>query len=79
MGESPLFSFAEISFPGSIQLIENMVLEVDRVSGYCRAYYGLQPGLEIVDVEARRRSKHRMLRVFIDRPAQMPTPDHPAG
>jgi ribosome maturation factor RimP len=36
-------------------------------------------GLEVVDVELRGAGKHRMLRVFIDRPGAMPTPRRPDG
>src|SRR5215470_15335331 len=36
-------------------------------------------GLEIVDVEVRGSGKHRMLRVYIDRPGAMPTTEHPDG
>ena len=36
-------------------------------------------GLEVVDVELRGAGKHRMLRVFIDRPGAVPTPEHPDG
>lgn len=69
---------AEISFPGSIQIIENMVLEVDRVRAIADRV-AASSGLEIVDLEFVGGGKHRMLRVFIDRPGAVPTPDHPAG
>jgi ribosome maturation factor RimP len=36
-------------------------------------------GLEVVEVELRGAGKHRMLRVFIDRPGATPTHDHPDG
>jgi len=36
-------------------------------------------GLEVVDVELRGSGKHRMLRVFIDRPGATPSADHPDG
>ena len=69
---------AEISFPGSIQIIENMVLEVDRVRAIADRV-AASSGLEIVDLEFVGGGKHRMLRVFIDRPGAVPTPDHPPG
>ena len=59
---------AEISFPGSIQIIENMALEVDRVRAIADRV-AASSGLEIVDLEFVGGGKHRMLRVFIDRPA----------
>ena len=36
-------------------------------------------GLEVVDIEFRGAGKHRMLRIFIDRPGARPTPEHPDG
>ena len=36
-------------------------------------------GLEVVDIELHGMGKHRMLRVFIDRPGAAPTPQHPEG
>jgi ribosome maturation factor RimP len=36
-------------------------------------------GLEVVDVEVRGSGKHRMLRVFIDRPGATPSVHHPDG
>jgi ribosome maturation factor RimP len=36
-------------------------------------------GLEVVDVELRGSGKHRMLRVFIDRPGAAPSAHHPDG
>jgi len=36
-------------------------------------------GLEVVDVELLGGGKHRVLRVFIDRPGAVPTRDHPDG
>src|ERR1700723_1080562 len=36
-------------------------------------------GLEVVDVEVCGAGKHRMLRVFIDRPGAAPSPNHPDG
>jgi ribosome maturation factor RimP len=36
-------------------------------------------GLEIVDIEFLGAGKHRMLRVFIDRPGAAPTHEHPDG
>src|SRR6266481_6107969 len=36
-------------------------------------------GLEIADIEFHGAGKHRMLRVFIDRPGAIPSHDHPDG
>jgi ribosome maturation factor RimP len=36
-------------------------------------------GLEVVEVELRGAGKHRMLRIFIDRPGATPSPEHPDG
>ena len=36
-------------------------------------------GLEVVDVEFHGAGKHRMLRVFIDRPGAIPMPERPDG
>jgi len=43
----------------------------DRVAG--------SSGLEIADIEFHGAGKHRMLRVFIDRPGAVPSQDHPDG
>jgi ribosome maturation factor RimP len=36
-------------------------------------------GLEVVEIEFLGSGKHRMLRVFIDRPGAVPSPQHPDG
>ena len=36
-------------------------------------------GLEVVEVELRGAGKHRMLRIFIDRPGATPSREHPDG
>jgi len=36
-------------------------------------------GLEVVDIEFLGSGKHRMLRVYIDRPGAVPSADHPDG
>ena len=36
-------------------------------------------GLEVTDIEFHGAGKHRMLRVFIDRPGAIPSPEHPDG
>src|SRR3981189_3881490 len=36
-------------------------------------------GLEVTDIEFLGAGKHRMLRVFIDRPGAVPSQDHPDG
>ena len=43
----------------------------DRVAG--------SSGLEIADIEFHGAGRHRMLRVFIDRPGAVPSQDHPDG
>src|SRR5438128_10386051 len=43
----------------------------DRVAG--------SSGLEVADIEFHGAGKHRMLRVFIDRPGAIPSQDHPDG
>ena len=40
---------------------------------------GASSGLELVDLELHGAGKHRMLRVFIDRPGAIPTQEHPDG
>src|SRR5215468_1702662 len=53
-------------------LVEEKVREV-------AARIAATSGLEVVDVELLGGGKHRMLRVFIDRPGAIPTHDHPDG
>src|SRR5215468_7578367 len=53
-------------------LVEEKVREV-------AARIAATSGLEVVDVELLGGGKHRMLRVFIDRPGAMPTTEHPDG
>ena len=60
------------------QVIENMVLDQDKVRQIAERVAG-SSGLEVVDVELLGAGKHRMLRVFIDRPGAVPTPQHPDG
>jgi len=55
-----------------------MALAVDRVREIADRV-AESSGLEVVDVEFLGGGKHRMLRVYIDRPGAVPTPDHPAG
>jgi ribosome maturation factor RimP len=79
VGESPLFSlgrFAEIL--GSAirtQLAENMGLDLDKVRQIAERVAG-SSGLEVVEVEVCGAGKHRMLRVFIDRPGAAPAASH---
>ena len=55
-----------------------MALAVERVREIA-ARVADSSGLGVVDVEFLGGGKHRMLRVFIDKPGAVPTPDHPAG
>ena len=82
MGESPLFSLGGIAGTiGSairVQVIENMALDLDKVRHIAERVAG-SSGLEVVDVEVCGAGKHRMLRVFIDRPGAAPAADRPDG
>jgi ribosome maturation factor RimP len=64
--------------PESAQSIENMAFEQEKVRQIADRV-AASAGLEVVDVELRGAGKHRMLRVFIDRPGAAPTADHPDG
>jgi ribosome maturation factor RimP len=82
VGESPLFSlgrFAEIvGLAIRTQLVENMALDLDKVRQIAERVAG-SSGLEVVEVEVCGAGKHRMLRVFIDRPGAAPMADRPDG
>jgi len=87
VGESPLFSFrgfAETTGAAAWwQITENMALDLDRVRRIAERVAG-SSGLEVVDVEVSGAGKHRMLRVFIDRPfkarpEEVPSPHRPDG
>lgn len=55
-----------------------MAFDADRVRAIAERV-AASSGLEIVDVELLGGGKHRMLRVFIDRPGAVPAKDNPAG
>jgi ribosome maturation factor RimP len=55
-----------------------MALDLDRVEQIAERV-ARSNGLEVVDVEVCGAGKHRMLRVFIDRPGAAPSPDRPDG
>jgi ribosome maturation factor RimP len=60
------------------QVIEHMALDHDQVR-HIAERVAASSGLEVVDIELQGAGKHRMLRVFIDRPDALPTREHPDG
>ncbi|MGA7561565.1 MAG: ribosome maturation factor RimP [Terriglobales bacterium] len=61
------------------QLAENMALDLDKVRQIAERVAG-SSGLEVVEVEVCGAGKHRMLRVFIDRPfIDRPAKDQPGA
>jgi len=60
------------------QLAENMAFDQDRVRQIAERV-AQSSGLEVVEVEVCGAGKHRMLRVFIDRPGATPAADRPDG
>jgi ribosome maturation factor RimP len=82
VGESPLFSWADSRerFGAAIltQIAENMALDLDRVRQIAERVAS-SSGLEVVEVEVCGAGKHRMLRVFIDKPGASPAADLPDG
>jgi ribosome maturation factor RimP len=82
VGESPLFSlggFAKIIGSAILaQAAENMALDLDKVRQIAERVAG-SSGLEVVDVEVCGAGRHRMLRVFIDRPGAAPAAHRPDG
>ncbi len=60
------------------QVAENMALDRDKVRQIAERV-AASSGLEVVEVEMHGAGKHRMLRVYIDRPGAMPTAEHPDG
>jgi ribosome maturation factor RimP len=78
VGESPLFSWAGICPAVWAQVAENMALDAEKVRQIAERV-AASSGLEVVEVELHGAGKHRMLRVFIDRPGAVPTPQHPDG
>jgi ribosome maturation factor RimP len=78
VGESPLFSWVGIAAAAKSQLIENMALDLDKVRQIAERVAN-SSGLEVVEVEVSGAGKHRMLRVFIDRPGAVPAAERPDG
>ena len=60
------------------QVAENMALDQEKVRQIAERV-AASSGLEVVEVELLGAGKHRRLRVFIDRPGAVPTPQHPDG
>ena len=57
------------------QIAENMAFDLEKVRQIAERVAG-SSGLEVVEVEVCGAGKHRMLRVFIDRPGAAPAADH---
>src|ERR1035441_969919 len=57
------------------QIAENMAFDLERVRQIAERVAG-SSGLEVVEVEVCGAGKHRMLRVFIDRPGAAPAAGH---
>lgn len=55
-----------------------MALDLDKIRQIAERVAG-SSGLEVVDIELSGGGKHRMLRVFIDRPGAAPSAHHPDG
>jgi ribosome maturation factor RimP len=55
-----------------------MALDQDKVRQIAERV-AASSGLEVADIELHGAGKHRMLRVFIDRPGAIPTREHPDG
>ena len=60
------------------QIAENMAFDLDKVRQIAERVAS-SSGLEVVEVEVCGASKHRMLRVFIDRPGAAPASNRPDG
>ena len=58
-----------------VQVAENMALDLDKVRQIAERVAG-SSGLEVVEVEVCGAGKHRMVRVFIDRPGAAPAAGH---
>jgi ribosome maturation factor RimP len=82
VGESPLFSWADKRrrcWPAiPTQIAENMAFDPDKVRQIAERVAG-SSGLEVVEVEVCGTGKHRMLRIFIDRPGAVPEANRPDG
>jgi ribosome maturation factor RimP len=61
-----------------MQIAENMAFDFDKIRQIAERVAS-SSGLEVVDVEIAGAGKHRMLRVFIDRPGAAPTAGRPDG
>src|SRR5204863_7262643 len=78
VGASPLFRWGRISAAIPAQVIEKMAFDEQKVRSIADRVAG-SSGLEIADIEFHGAGKHRMLRVFIDRPGAIPSLNHPDG
>ena len=78
MGASPLFSCSQDWPAAERQFIENMGFAEEKVREIAERV-AASSGLEVVSVELLGGGKHRMLRVFIDRPGAVPSREHPDG
>jgi ribosome maturation factor RimP len=78
VGASPLFRWGRISAAIPAQVIEKMAFDEQKVRSIADRVAG-SSGLEIADIEFHGAGKHRMLRVFIDRPGAIPAQDRPDG
>ena len=78
MGASPLFTWCRLHPDHAAQIAENMAFDFDKIRQIA-GRVASSSGLEVVDVEVAGAGKHRMLRVFIDRPGAAPTPGRPDG
>ncbi|MGA7290364.1 MAG: ribosome maturation factor RimP [Terriglobales bacterium] len=77
-GRKPTFSLEPTPHHGELQIAENMAFDFDKIRQIAERVAS-SSGLEVVDVEVAGAGKHRMLRVFIDRPGAAPTPGRPDG
>ncbi len=59
-----------------MQVAETMAFDEQKVRSIADRV-AASSGLEIADIEFHGAGKHRMLRVFIDRPGAVPTREHP--
>jgi ribosome maturation factor RimP len=78
VGASPLFTWYRLRPDHEAQIAENMAFDFDKIRQIAERVAS-SSGLEVVDVEIAGAGKHRMLRVFIDRPGAAPTPGRPDG
>jgi ribosome maturation factor RimP len=78
VGASPLFTWYRLRPDHEAQIAENMAFDFDKIRQIAERVAS-SSGLEVVDVEIAGAGKHRMLRVFIDRPGAAPTAGRPDG